>query len=239
MHTYYYIIDKNKKGNLQLKVEHKIVGNLCRLKFYFICKNKKQIDYNSDSLDYQIIIKLLDLMNGNIDIKYIDNEVTELQVVINQKIINKYDLKNENMKYISKKLKNYYDASNKRIIIFDDNREKTSILKNILKPTKADISIVNTIDELLYLLGTEKTYDLIIIDDIVTNIENTTITNEDILKTCNSRNLKKLFDYEIPVIILVTKNNKKLEEKYLKMGFNDFIIKPITYKKVIKKFKNY
>ena len=120
---------------------------------------------------------------------------------------------------------------NKRIIIFDDNIEKTSILKNILKPTKADISIINTT------IFTWKTYDLIIIDDIVTNIENTTITNEYILKTFNSRNLKKLFDYEIPVIILVTKNNKKLEEKYLKIGFNDFIIKPITYKKVIKKIQ--
>lgn len=237
LHAYNYIIDKNKKGSIQLKIEHKIVGNLCRLKFYFVCKNKKQIDYNDDSLDYQIIIKLLDLMNGNIDIKYIDNEVTELQIILDQKIISKYDLKNENMKYISKKLKNYYDASNKRIIIFDDNREKINTLKNILEPTKVDISIVNTIDELLYLLGTEKTYDLIIIDDIVTNVENNTITNEDILKTCNSRNLKKLFNYEIPVIILVTKNNKKLEEKYLKMGFSEFIIKPITYRKVIKKIQ--
>ena len=237
LHAYNYIIEKNKKGSLQLKIEHKIVGNLCRLKFYFICKNKKQIEYNDASLDYQIIIKLLDLMNGNIDIKYIDNEITELQIILDQKIISKYDLKNENMKYISKKLKNYYDASNKRIIIFDDNREKISTLKNILEPTKADISIVNTIDELVYLLGTEKTYDLIIIDDIVTNVENNTITNEEILKTCNSRNLKKLFNYEIPVIILVTKNNKKLEEKYLKMGFSEFIIKPITYRKVIKKIQ--
>ena len=176
-------------------------------------------------------------MNGNIDIKYIDNEITELQIILDQKIISKYDLKNENMKYISKKLKNYYDASNKRIIIFDDNREKISTLKNILEPTKADISIVNTIDELVYLLGTEKTYDLIIIDDIVTNVENNTITNEEILKTCNSRNLKKLFNYEIPVIILVTKNNKKLEEKYLRMGFSEFIIKPITNNKLNKMLK--
>jgi len=234
LHAYNYIIDKNKKGSLQLKIEHKIVGNLCRLKFYFICKNKKHIEYNEDSLDYQIIIKLLDLMNGDINIKYIDNEATELQIIIDQKIISKYNLLDENTKRISKKLKNYYDASNKRIIIFDDNRKETNKLYQMLKPTNSEIYVVNTIDELFCLLQGEKTYDLIFIDDIINNIDNNNLKCDDILKTCSPHNIKKLLNYYIPVIILVTKNNKKLEEKYLKKGFSEFIIKPVTYRKVIK-----
>ena len=34
--------------------------------------------------------------------------------------------------------------------------------------------------------------------------------------------------YDIPIVVMVTENNNNLEEKYLNLGFNDYLSKPVN-----------
>ena len=34
--------------------------------------------------------------------------------------------------------------------------------------------------------------------------------------------------YDIPIVIMVTENNNNLEEKYLDLGFKDYLSKPVN-----------
>ena len=79
------------------------------------------------------------------------------------------------------------------------------------------------------ILSDNETFDMIIIDDIIPDSEiNKFIKNQnDILNY-----IKKYARYNIITIIMVTKNNKNIEEKYIDCGFNDYIIKPVNKKNI-------
>ena len=85
------------------------------------------------------------------------------------------------------------------------------------------VKTASTLNEMENILFTDETFDLIFIDDIIPEDSITTINN---LATY----IKKELKYPIIIVILVTPNNKNYEKSYLKLGFNDYIIKPVNKK---------
>ena len=84
------------------------------------------------------------------------------------------------------------------------------------------------------------TFDMIIIDDIIPNFEIDSFTKE-IIKDQNGilNYIKKQAKYNITTIIMVTPNNKKIEEQYIKYGFNAYIIKPVNKENIDKVLNKY
>ena len=66
-------------------------------------------------------------------------------------------------------------------------------------------------------------YYLVLIDDM---------TEEDRIKSCSTKLFQKFNDINVPVVIMVTKNKKRLEKKYLDYDFDDYIIKPINKRSI-------
>ena len=71
-------------------------------------------------------------------------------------------------------------------------------------------------------------YDLILIDDILPRIES--ISYEEELKIYSTKLVQRFNSTKIPVVIMINKNNKLLESKYLEYGYTNYIVKPITNK---------
>jgi uroporphyrinogen-III decarboxylase len=65
-------------------------------------------------------------------------------------------------------------------------------------------------------------YDLVLVDDMFS--ENKVIPREEMLKQCSTKIIQRVNGTRIPVVIMVTKNNKSLEKKYLKYGYVGYII---------------
>ena len=66
-------------------------------------------------------------------------------------------------------------------------------------------------------------YYLVLIDDM---------TEEDSSKSCSKKLFQKFNYINVPVVIMVTKNKKRLEKKYLDYDFDDYIIKPINKRSI-------
>lgn len=100
-----------------------------------------------------------------------------------------------------------------------------------------DISICHSITELHKDL-TRYQYHLVLIDDMMPK-EYEEMTEEERIKSCSTKLFQKFNDISVPVVIMVTKNKKRLEKKYLEYDFDDYIIKPISKKcmnYIIKKY---
>lgn len=231
-------ISNNK--NISLVVEDIKVGNFSRLKFKFITNDKSILKYviedketrelklnKVNDINYEIIENLLEKMNGKITITK-NEESINLTISVNQKLASEYDIISDKEENKNIKIK-YHDYSNRRILIVDNNKLKIKEIKALLKPYNIETISTNTLSEMAGILSDNETFDMIIIDDIIPDSEiNKFIKNQnDILNY-----IKKYARYNIITIIMVTKNNKNIEEKYIDCGFNDYIIKPVNKKNI-------
>ena len=239
-----YILERTKSKTMNIKVSNLSVGNLCRLKFsYFIdlsfekylIKDKKEIyiKEEKDDFDYRVILSMLRLLEGKINIK--KENIISITITIDQKIKSEYDVNN----YISSQdnyVNNQIKYTGKKIIIFNDSFEENQKIIELLKKYNLEISLCDNIEKLNKLI-TENNYDLVLVDDMFS--ENKVIPREEMLKQCSTKIIQRVNGTRIPVVIMVTKNNKSLEKKYLKYGYVDYIIKPLMDKDVSVILKKY
>ena len=240
VYLFSYIIDIVKNGNIHIFVDNMNVGRFCRLKFHFYIDNPIFSDYikedtenkviylksNDDNIDYVAITKLLDLQKAKIDIKSDNKEITELTLLIDQKIMSEYELIENREENVNIKVK-YFDASSKRILIVDDNRQKLKDIMILLKPYSINIETALNEEEMYQKLNEDKIYDLILIDDIIPKFNDLFSQKQD-KRTNTVNSIIKKSGYDIPIIIMVTENNNNLEQKYLDLGFNDYLSKPVN-----------
>ena len=239
VYMFSYISNIIKNGNIHITVDNMNVGRFCRLKFHFYVDSLLMKDYikenssdkvivlrdNNDNLDYVSIMKLLELQRGKIDVKT-NNNVTELILMIDQRIMSEYEVIDNREENANIKVK-YFDASDKRILLVDDSRQKLKDLIVMLKPYGINVETANNDEDMFKKLAKDKTYDLILIDDIIPKFNN--LFNDKIEKKFNIvDNVSKSARYEIPIVIMVTPNNEKYEDDYIKLGFNDYIMKPVN-----------
>ena len=258
-----------KTGTINIKIDNMTVGRFCKLKFNFHIDNpyiKDYLDYDDShvmknsledsnksvsivkremkkfELKQKVIEKLLVILNGEASFKNEEN-YTEVIVSLKQRVLPEYDLDKEVVTDENVRIK-YFNISDKRILIVDDNKTKIKELVRILKPYKVMVDIATNILEMKQAVESCKVYDLIFIDDIIPEpmqdidaYGNELEYSREIKKDTNK--LLLIAKYNIPLVIMVTPNKNSYEEKYLKSGFNDYIIKPIKKSDINNLFKKY
>lgn len=228
------------KKNILLEIDDIKVGNFAKLRFKFITNDKSILNYVvedkktkklklkiTNSINYEIINNLLDKMNGNITIIK-DKDNINLILSINQRLISEYDIISKKEENRNIKIK-YHNYSGKKLLLVDNNNLKLKEMKTLLKPYNIDVTVAQNLEEMGSKLSEDEIFDMIIIDDIIPNFEIDSFAKE-IIKDQNGilNYIKKQAKYNIATIIMVTPNNKKIEEQYIKYGFNDYIIKPVN-----------
>ena len=228
------------KKNILLEIDDIKVGNFAKLRFKFITNDKSILNYVvedkktkklklkiTNSINYEIINNLLDKMNGNITIIK-DKDNINLILSINQRLISEYDIISKKEENRNIKIK-YHNYSGKKLLLVDNNNLKLKEMKILLKPYNIDVTVAQSLEEMGNKLSDDETFDMIIIDDIIPNFEIDSFTKE-IIKDQNGilNYIKKQAKYNITTIIMVTPNNKRIEEQYIKYGFNAYIIKPVN-----------
>lgn len=228
------------KKNILLEIDDIKVGNFAKLRFKFITNDKSILNYVvedkktkklklkiTNSINYEIINNLLDKMNGNITIIK-DKDNINLILSINQRLISEYDIISKKEENRNIKIK-YHNYSGKKLLLVDNNNLKLKEMKILLKPYNIDVTVAQSLEEMGNKLSDDETFDMIIIDDIIPNFEIDSFTKEIIEDQNGILNyIKKQARYNITTIIMVTPNNKRIEEQYIKYGFNAYIIKPVN-----------
>lgn len=239
------------KKNILLEIDDIKVGNFAKLRFKFITNDKSILNYVAEdkktkklklkitnSINYEIINNLLDKMNGNITIIK-DKDNINLILSINQRLISEYDIISKKEENRNIKIK-YHNYSGKKLLLVDNNNLKLKEMKTLLKPYNIDVTVAQNLEEMGSKLSEDEIFDMIIIDDIIPNFEIDSFAKE-IIKDQNGilNYIKKQAKYNIATIIMVTPNNKKIEEQYIKYGFNDYIIKPVNKENIDKILNKY
>jgi CheY-like chemotaxis protein/signal transduction histidine kinase len=247
-----YIISLIKTGDIHISVDSMNVGNFSRLKFHYFVnydsiksylteindfsggKSYSTLDkrffldgYKSNT-EYLILNKLLDILKAKIDVRIDDNNMVEILLLINQRIMSEYEIVEQKEENKDIKVK-YFKVPEKRILIVDDNKAMLKNLILLFRPYACDVNVAMNEEQMNQELSTNTPYDLIIMDDIIPsfNIEDEYMEPIDIRKK-----VKKTAGYNIPIVIMVTENRAKLESKYKKIGFDDCITKPMNKAKI-------
>ena len=233
-------------SNMEYRVFTLKVRSLCRLKISLILdykeieeylenKNGKQI-INLKGLDYKILEKLITLLHGSYDVIISNNKVA-FTISIDQKDVLEYNNIN-NIKEEKRSKIDIFNASDKRILIVDDNRNKIKEIVRMLTPYNIDVSVAHDYREYNDLLYSNKTWDLILLDDMMPDSKKFEYLDYNHLNNQEFERIEKIAGYKISVVVMLTPNKIGIEKRYENAKI-DYILKPIDEVKLNKILKKY
>ena len=233
-------------SNIEYRVFTLKVRSLCRLKIslildykeieeYLEIKNGKKI-INLKGLDYKILEKLITLLHGSYDVIISNNKVA-FTISIDQKDVLEYNNIN-NIKEEKRSKIDIFNASDKRVLIVDDNRNKIKEMVRLLTPYNIDVSVAHDYQEYNDLLYSNKTWDLILLDDMMPDSKKFEYLDYNHLNNQVFERIEKIAGYRISVVIMLTPNKIGIEKRYENAKI-DYILKPIDEVKLNKILKKY
>ena len=216
-----YCVKATSKGYVELDINTIIKGDIVRLIITIEDSSMgiKSSDLEKIKMDNKNIsesYKLITLMNGAMVITSNYGTGNKIKIILDQKID-----KNENKE--EKKYQEIYN--NKKILIIDNSEPSIKIIEKLLKNSNIEIDYSLNGKDAYKKIATRNRYDLILLDE-----ELNTITGEEMLES-----LKKIRNFNIPVILLSKDNKYEYNEEYLNMGFSDILIKPIKKEELLEK----
>lgn len=161
-------------------------------------------------VDLPVAIKIIKLLNGNINIRSTEKLGTSVDVVIDQ--LYKFDDLSDIEKALEKYSSDVYGR--KRILIVDDDKEEIFKIKDYLSKYNFDVNSSMIGKECIDRIRTGEIYNLIIIDDELGNNSAINILNK----------LNEIKN-KAPLIVMLDKDKEHFKEKYKDEGFKDYILK--------------
>ena len=177
-------------------------------------------------LGLAITKKLVEMMGGKIIVQSVYGSGSKFTIYIQQKIVNKPSL--------TPKLKQMDDNlsfEGKRILVVDDNILNVKVVETILKKLKPTIEFCESGPECVEKIKNGEQYDLILLDDMMPKV-----TGTETLQL-----LREIPEFKTKVVVLTANAITGSKEKYIEIGFDDYLSKPIEkpeLQRVLKKFLN-
>ena len=174
---------------------------------------EKNSTIEGTGLGLAITKKLVELLNGTINVESEYGKGTKFNVIIPQKIGNNTSKEEQ---VITNKI---IDYSDKKILIVDDNKLNIKVAKrNIEDLNFKEIDECYNGLECLEKIKNGKKYDIILMDIMMPIMD-----GEQVLKE-----LKNIKDFDTPIIALTADAIAGSDEKYKNEGFVDYVSKPFN-----------
>ena len=166
-------------------------------------------------LGLAITKRLVGMMGGKINVQSQYGKGSIFMIQIHQEI-SKLEPSPDEVKSETKS--SDIDFGHKRLLVVDDNRLNIKVARKALASFNFEIDECYDGEECLNKIKEGNKYDLILMDIMMPNM-NVEVTLSE---------LKKLPDFNTPVIALTADAIAGSQEKYIKDGFNDYIAKPFN-----------
>lgn len=208
-----YSVKSTSKGYIELNINTIIKNDIARL---IITIEDSSMGLKSsvleritiDNKEFSLVYKLITLMNGTMVITSNYGTGNKIKIILDQKIEPSISI--EEKKYQS-------ILDNKKILIIDNTESTIKVIEKLLKESNIDIDYSLNGKDAYNKIKTRNRYDLILLDEELSMMTGVELLNY----------LKKIRNFNIPVILLSKDNKYEYNEEYLNMGFTDILIKPI------------
>ena len=212
------------KGFVELSVNTIIKNDICRLIITIEDSGIgiKSEDINKIKVDNKSLAKAnksITMMNGTMLISSDYGVGTKVKLILDQKI--ELEENSEVAKYDS-----VFDDIN--ILCVDDSEAGLKIIDKLLKGTKVKIDKAETGKECLDKVRVNK-YDIILLDEDLAQITGIELMGK----------IKEIRNFKTPVILLTKDNSYEYNEEYFKVGFSDYLLKPIKKELLLEKIDKY
>ena len=167
---------------------------------------------------------LVDMMGGKIVVQSKYGEGSKFTVYLNQKIVELYNKEEE--KKEDSTLASYHGS---HVLVVDDNDLNLKIIDKLLKKYNIMTTLVASGQNCLDLINDHEYFDLILMDDMMPEMNG----KETFAK------LKEIEGFKTPVVALTANALSGMKEQYLKLGFNDYLAKPINKDELDEVLKKY
>ncbi len=238
-------------GRIELKIKGELVKDTILLHFRISDTGRgiKEKDYqkimdemaslnsvDSDKLEklglgLMLTKKLVDIMDGKIWLETRYGAGSDFYVDIVQRVVDKSHVGNLlESEAKSSNDTSYFDCSNYRVLLVDDNELNLKVAKKLLLPYQFEITTLNNGKDCIDLIKSGEEYDLIFLDHMMPGMDGIEVLHV----------LKSLETYKIPPIVALTANAVTgMKEMYLKEGFDDYLAKPININELNKLLTKY
>lgn len=174
---------------------------------------EKNISIEGTGLGLAITKKLVELMKGKIVVQSEYGTGSKFTIAIDQKII-KEGSSEESTKPLDI-LRRAFPG--KKVLIVDDNRLNLKVAEKLLKEYDLETECVNSGNDAIEKIKKGHHYDLILMDDMMPNKSGIVTFQE----------LQNIDGFDIKVVALTANAISGMKEKYLGLGFDDYLAKPI------------
>ena len=191
---------------------------------------EKSTTVEGTGLGLAITKKLVEMMGGNIAVQSIYGKGSIFTVSIDQKIVMGEELEKVKKQEETKaEPATVIDASNKKVLVVDDNNLKIKVATRLLGFYKCNIDSSTSGQDCIDKIVSGEKYDLILLDDMMPKMSG----SETLVK------LKALPEFKTPVVVLTANAISGMKEEYLKKGFDDYLSKPIEKEELNRVMKKY
>lgn len=188
---------------------------------------EKNTTTEGTGLGLAITKKIVELMNGKINVQSTYGKGSIFMVNIPQRIPSKKELQKYNLELKATNTNKTIDYKGKKVLIVDDNKLNIKVARRALKDFEFEIEECYNGKECLEKLKTN-TYDIILMDIMMP-----ILNGEKTIKI-----LKEDPSFNTPVIALTADAIAGSQEKYQKIGFTDYISKPFSREQIKLKIDN-
>jgi len=217
-------VNTNNKSKLVISVTDTGRGikkdNIDRLfnKFQRL-EEDKNTTLEGTGLGLAITKSLTEMMGGKIVAQSDYGKGSKFTVYLTQKIVSmieETETKEEHLEQVT----NFKD---KKILVVDDNKMNLKVATKLLEKYQITIETCQSGIEAIEILK-ENNYNLILLDDMMPKMNGKETLKE----------LKKNKEFKTPVVVLTANAISGMKEKYLELGFDDYLAKPIEKEELIR-----
>ena len=183
----------------------------------------KNRSIEGSGLGLAITHRLVERMNGRIEVESIYGEGSNFTLYIPQEIVDANEIGKFDVKYkLSDKepYKESFIAPDAKILVVDDHEMNLFVMESLLKSTQAQVTVCGSGEECLDWMEKES-YDVVLLDHMMPRMDGI-----ETIKCIKERNIQK----EAVIIALTANAIAGAKEMYLSNGFDDYLSKPIEIK---------
>lgn len=184
---------------------------------------EKNRNVEGTGLGMAITKKLLELMGSELHVSSVYGSGSTFSFELDQQIVDNAPLGDYHQASGNTTRSGYYHetfhAPDARILVVDDTKMNLLVITNLLKKTGINIDTAISGSDSIDLAGEYK-YDVILMDQRMPGMDGTEAMNR-------IRALDNSLNADTPFICLTADVIKGAREKYIALGFNDYLTKPV------------